>query len=36
MMKKTTLLLANGIVDLSRDKNDCPLEEAKMLRVFIE
>lgn len=24
------------IVNLSRDKNDCPLEEAKMLRVFIE
>ena len=28
--------VADKIVKLSRDNNDCPLEEAKMLRVFTE
>jgi len=28
--------VADKIVKLSRDKNDCPLEEAKMLRVYTE
>jgi len=28
--------VADKIVNLSRDNNDCPLEEAKMLRVFTE
>ena len=28
--------VANKIVNLQRDGNDCPLEEAKMLRVTVE